>query len=89
MNELEECRKKIDKIDREIIELLGQRKAVVEVIAEIKKKNGLDALQPARFREVIEMRRLLAAEANLDPEMVEEIWNVMHDHFVKLESKLI
>lgn len=45
---LEECRRKIDVLDREIVELLNRRAQVVEVIGEIKQKAAMRVYEPKR-----------------------------------------
>ena len=89
MNRLEDLRKSIDEIDEEIIKLLIKRKELVEAVAEVKKDSGMTALQPDRFRKVIEDRRKKAADRGLDPDVVEDIWEVLHDYFVNIENKII
>lgn len=51
---LEECRKEIDSIDREIVDAFIRRMKVSEQISEIKKSNGLPVLNQEREKEVIE-----------------------------------
>jgi len=48
MNDLNDLRKKIDKIDDDIIKLLSERFAVVKNIGEYKKERGLDVFDQDR-----------------------------------------
>ncbi|MGC6768085.1 chorismate mutase [Enterococcus sp. LJL128] len=52
-NSLEEQRKAIDSIDREMVELLEKRMQAVEKIAEIKKEQGTAVLDEKREQEVL------------------------------------
>lgn len=52
--ELEKFRKKIDEIDRNIVQKLDERAEVVEQIGEIKHELGLDLYVPGREREILD-----------------------------------
>lgn len=54
MNELEACRKEIDEIDKELVELFERRMNVAVRVAEYKKKNNLPIFNEAREKQVIE-----------------------------------
>ncbi len=56
MNELDNCRKKIDEIDTEMKRLFLCRMKVAEEIATIKKKEGLPIYQPEREAFMLEKR---------------------------------
>ncbi len=86
MSDLDSYRQEINKIDEQIIQLLGQRQQQVEGIIQIKTALNLPAHQPARFNEVVERCRQLAVENKLDPDVVEAIWNLLHEYFLKLEE---
>ena len=45
---LEDCRKKIDVIDRQIVSLLNERAKVVEVIGEVKQQAQMRVYEPKR-----------------------------------------
>lgn len=51
---LEECRKKIDEIDKQLLKLFVERMEVVKNVAEFKKENNLPILNSAREQEVID-----------------------------------
>jgi Chorismate mutase len=50
---LEDCRKKIDLVDREIIALLNQRAGIVSEIGEIKVRAGLPIVDWSREMEIL------------------------------------
>ena len=52
--DLSECRKEIDKIDKELVELFERRMNVAIKVAEYKIENNLPILNEAREAEVIE-----------------------------------
>lgn len=54
MNELEACRKEIDEIDKELVDLFERRMKIAVRVAEYKKKNNLPIFNEAREKQVIE-----------------------------------
>ncbi|MDB5111709.1 MAG: chorismate mutase [Mucilaginibacter sp.] len=50
---LENNRKKIDRIDKQLIELIGEREKIVKEIGIYKAKNNMAPLQAARFQQVL------------------------------------
>ncbi len=71
---LDQLREGIDEIDREILRLLGERRAVVGRVAEIKRREGMPLYHPAREEDLISARRREAPERALDPDMVEDVF---------------
>ncbi len=71
---LQALRARIDEIDREIVRLLQQRRAVVDRVAGCKRRLGLPVYHPAREEDLISRRREQAREAGLDPDMVEDVF---------------
>lgn len=69
---LEAVRAEIDRIDDDLLRLVGERLRVADQLAQLKPSDGLP-LRPAR--EVQLLRRLLAAaEEKIDADLVVEIW---------------
>ena len=54
MNKLEEARKNINRIDREIAALFEERMRCVEDVIDYKMENGMKVLDSSREKEVIE-----------------------------------
>ena len=54
MKTLEDCRRTIDSIDNDILELLNKRMKVVERVGEIKHDSGTAVYRPERERAIIE-----------------------------------
>ncbi|WP_179414680.1 chorismate mutase [Mucilaginibacter sp. E4BP6] len=81
-------RKKIDSIDREMIELLGQREKCVKEIGIYKAKNNIPPLQAARFQEVLDNAIKAGAKENLSPEFITEFLNAVHKESLRIEEDL-
>ena len=72
--ELEILRRQLDNIDREIVSLLGKRQAEVERVVSLKKAYNLPVYHPAREEDLLSQRRIQGAEAELDPDYIEDLY---------------
>ena len=61
--ELDELRRRIDAVDRKLVELLNERARLVEEVGKLKKKLRMEIYTPEREKEILE----LAASANGGP----------------------
>ncbi len=77
---LEELRRKIDALDKQLVNLLSQRLQVVEQIVHVKEKHELPTFHPAREEDLISARRAQAADAGLDPDYVEDLFRTVLRH---------
>ena len=75
---LEELRLRILEVDEALVELVGERKALVLEIGRIKAEMGLPVLDPAREAAVVRRAAALAREKNIDEELTRDvIWRIM------------
>ena len=51
---LEDCRSRIDSIDRRLLELFVERMGVVAEVAEIKRRSGMPVLNSSREQEILD-----------------------------------
>lgn len=81
--ELSEIRKKIDEIDKKIIELLARRFELTSEIGFLKAGRGFEAVSPER--EALQFKRFekLAKELELSSSMVEGIFRQIIDQVVR------
>ncbi len=86
---IEEIRKAIDTIDKEIIELLGKRYGYVKEVIRFKEPNEKSIVAKERFDSVIESRREMAVKEGLDPDIIERIYRDLLNHFISEERRLI
>ena len=86
MNMLETYRKQIDEIDEQIIKLLASRLEIVKKVWEWKKENSMQPLQPSRWQQVLESRKQLAKKFWISEELIEKIWNLIHEEALRLEE---
>jgi chorismate mutase len=75
--ELENLRKKIDKIDSEILQKLAERFSLVSKIVKSKTKNNLPIIDRKREKKILKTKRKLAKEMKLDELMIEKIFKAI------------
>ncbi|TPE53952.1 chorismate mutase [Amaricoccus solimangrovi] len=81
-----ELRAEIDRLDRELVALLAERRGYIERAAELKRGNGWPARIEERVEEVVARARASAAAHELDPDLVEALWRRLIDWSIALEE---
>lgn len=84
-----EVRNEIDSIDSEIIKLLSERFGYVREVVKYKEKTNTGIEASDRRAAVIESRRKWAEEVNINPDVIENIYNTLIDYFIIEEKKLM
>ena len=83
---LEDVREAINFLDRQIIGLIGKRALYVKAAARF--KTGEESVRaPERQKKMLEERRRLAEEENLDPDVIEKIYQDLVAYFVNREME--
>jgi chorismate mutase/prephenate dehydrogenase len=77
---LDHLRTQIDSLDQQLVDLLAQRRRVVQQVIEVKQQHDLPTFHPAREENLISARRAQAAQAGLDPDYVEDLFRTMLRH---------
>lgn len=67
----------IDAVDRELLQLLSRRNAIVSEIAAFKREHRVAIRDPERERQILSDRRARAVPLGLSPEVVENIFRLM------------
>jgi isochorismate pyruvate lyase len=83
---IEDVREAIDAIDRDIIVSLGRRFEYVKAITRFKKTEA-EVRANDRYEAVLRARREWAADAGFDPDVVEQLYRLMIEHFIAEEMK--
>ena len=86
--QLEQLRKKINKIDTEIVSLLAKRRVCVMEVGKFKKKNGLKIYQPARERELLVEKAKLAEKAGVDPDLIKKFFGLILKNSRKIQREI-
>lgn len=84
---IDEVRQEIDRIDREIMELLAKRQDYVCEIIRFKKDEESIVAQ-GRQDQLYQQRRRWAEELQLSPEMIDEVFKTMVRHNIQKELEL-
>ena len=81
---IEDVRRAIDALDREIIGLIGCRAGYVEAATRF--KTGEQSVRaPERQRTMLDARRTWAEENGLDPDVIEDLYRNLVSYFVNRE----
>jgi isochorismate pyruvate lyase len=86
--EIAACRAEIDRIDRELLDLLGQRFRVVDRVAAEKCKGGIPAVVPERIEVVIANVQSAAAAAGVPAASAERLWRLIIEETIRYETAL-
>ncbi len=82
-------RNQIDFFDNKILELLTNRKEIVEAIAKFKDKNQLTIFQLERWFEILRTRKEIANNLGLDAQMIAEIFELVHKYSIITQTKIM
>lgn len=80
-------RAEIDALDERIIALLARRSQLIDRAAQIKAAEALPARIEWRVEEVVTNARRHAAEAGLDPDLIESLWRQIIDVAINQEDR--
>lgn len=87
-NTIEIQRRKIDSLDKKLIEILGARERAVKEIGIYKAKHNIAPLQTARFQEVMKKSIAAGAEEGLSAEFITKLLNAIHEESLRIEESL-
>jgi len=87
--ELEELRKKIDVLDKQLLDVLVERMKVVEEVAITKMKNNEEVIQKNRWQDLINSRSIWGIRAGLPEQEVKQIFECIHDISVQRQKEII
>ena len=82
-------RAKIDLLDEKLIHLLNNRQEIVEIIAKFKDKNKLTIFQIERWFEILKTRKELSSKMDLNPQMIEDIFELIHKYAILTQTKIM
>ena len=84
--DMQDIRAEIDRIDKEVIRLLGQRFEYVQAASQFK-TSATSVRAPERFKAMLEQRRAWAQEAGLDGGVIENVYRDLVNYFIEEEMK--
>ncbi|HEY9695360.1 MAG TPA: isochorismate lyase [Oculatellaceae cyanobacterium] len=83
---IDEIRVQIDTLDKQVINLLGQRFGYVKAASKFK-TSETSVRAPERFEAMLEQRRAWAEDAGLSPEAIEKMYRDLVNYFIEEEIK--
>jgi 4-amino-4-deoxychorismate mutase len=79
----------MDRLDANIVDLIAQRFSVCGQIAEMKGQAGIPVMQPGRVLEVRQRCARLGAERGLNPDFVDQLYQLIIAEVCRVEEELI
>ncbi|GAB4536098.1 MAG: chorismate mutase [Ruegeria sp.] len=86
---MQELRKQIDTLDRQLIELLVTRATYIDRASELKPGEGLPARIPERVEDVVQKVRSNSVDLGLDPDLAERLWRILIDWSIAREERVL
>lgn len=88
-DKLAELRKKIDKIDDQIIQKMAERMQIVQKIGEFKRDNGVTILQVSRWDEIMHKRSAFAKALKLDLNFTGKLLELIHSESIRRQTEIM
>ena len=89
LNQLEELRTEIDRLDDELMTILDSRMKVVEEIGMCKKENNVTILQSGRWDKVLAQSNAAAKAKGLSEEFTMKIFSAIHQESINKQTKIM
>lgn len=86
---LDDLRAKINEIDNQIVDILGDRMDVVKAIGKYKRDNNITILQPNRWNEILKTRLEQGNNKGLSTEMLTEIFQSIHNESINKQTQIM
>lgn len=85
---LQTYRNEIDKLDTQLIQILGERMKQVTAIGQFKAKHKLPVLQTKRFEEILQKNIKLGQDAQLSEAFIRALMSAIHEESLAKEVLL-
>ena len=89
INALDELRGRIDRLDKEIFNLLSERMKAAEQIGFIKRDNNVMILQPTRWGDIEERVLVRSAELGLSEEFLHTLLDAIHIESINCQNRVM
>ncbi|MFM7728657.1 MAG: chorismate mutase, partial [Flavobacteriales bacterium] len=89
ISELQSLRSRIDKVDEEIIHLLGKRMRITEELGKFKKEESVTIFQIDRWKEILETRTMLAEQVGLSKEFILKYLEQLHKESIRTQTRVM
>ncbi len=89
VHELQTLRSRIDKVDEEIIHLIGKRMRITEELGRFKKEESVTIFQIERWKEILESRTMLAEQVGLSKEFILKYLEQLHKESIRTQTRVM
>ncbi len=86
---LEKLRQQINHLDDELMQILGQRMKIAEMIGEYKKNNNITILQTNRWNEILQRAVQKGEGLGLSKEFITKYFDAMHMESINHQNKIM
>ncbi len=88
-DKLASLREKIDKIDDQIFQKLGERMKIVSQIGEYKRDNNVTILQVSRWDEILQKRTAYGSALSLEKDFTEKVLELIHSESIRKQTSIM
>lgn len=88
-DKLASLREKIDKIDDQIFQKLGERMKIVSQIGEYKRDNNVTILQVSRWDEILQKRTAYGSALSLEKDFTEKVLELIHSESIRKQTAIM
>ncbi|MDE5806735.1 MAG: bifunctional 3-deoxy-7-phosphoheptulonate synthase/chorismate mutase type II [Muribaculaceae bacterium] len=81
-------RQEIDRIDNELVDMLGKRMRICREIGQYKKEHGMKVVQGARYSDMMKSREELAREMEMSEEFIRRVYAAIHEESVRQQIEM-
>ncbi len=81
-------RQEIDRIDNELVDMLGKRMRICREIGQYKKEHGMKVVQGARYSDMMKSREDLAREMEMSEEFIRRVYSAIHEESVRQQIEM-
>jgi 4-amino-4-deoxychorismate mutase len=82
-------RKRIDALDQQIIDLLHARFQIIEEVARVKAREGIDSVLPDRIEEVLDRTEAYAVARHMDGGFVRMLYRKLIERSCEMEEQIM
>lgn len=86
--QLKDHRSSIDLLDQSIVSLIAKRMKIVKKVGQYKRNKGIQPLDQTRWQQVLDSKKSLAIKEDLNPKLIIDIYNLMHQEALKIEREI-
>ena len=81
-------RQEIDRIDNDLVDMLGKRMRICREIGQYKKEHGMKVVQGARYSDMMRSREVLAKEMQMSEEFIRRVYAAIHEESVRQQIEM-